>query len=117
MGSRPDCRTRSRVASSPRQTRSDSRSRGGLMRFRLLVLAGALGACLALTATAMATPQGPAGSLAVGKVTAIVPAPREPVGWDQPTTANWPVVGGNYLQQRYSALNQVSTANVTSLKE
>jgi len=87
------------------------------MRFRLLVLAAALGACLALTATAMATPDGLNGTTAAGKVTAIVPAPRNPVGWELPTTSNWPVVGGSYLQQRYSALNQVTTANVASLKE
>src|SRR5262245_50076080 len=87
------------------------------MRIRLHVLAAALGAFLALTATAMATPEGLNGTTAVGKVTAIVPAPRNPVGWEAPTTANWPVVGGNYLQQRYSALNQITTANVTSLKE
>ena len=87
------------------------------MRFRLLVLAAALGACLALTATAMATPDGLNGTTAAGKVTAIVPSPRNPVGWELPTTANWPVVGGNYLQQRYSALNQITSANVGSLKE
>src|SRR5262245_3249284 len=87
------------------------------MRFRMLVLAAAFGAVMVLTATAMATPEGLNGSTAAGKVTAIVPAPRVPEGWDVPTTSNWPVVGGNYLQQRYSALNQISTANVTSLKE
>jgi quinohemoprotein ethanol dehydrogenase len=88
------------------------------MRFRLLVLAAALGACLALTATAMATPDGLNGTTAVGKVTAVItPAPRNPVGWENPTTSNWPVVGGNYLQQRYSALNQITTANVAGLKE
>jgi PQQ-dependent dehydrogenase (methanol/ethanol family) len=87
------------------------------MRFRLLVLAAALGAVLALTATAMATPEGLTGSTAAGKVTAIVPAPRTPTGWELPTTANWPVVGGNYLQQRYSALNQITAANVSSLRE
>jgi len=88
------------------------------MRVRLLVLAVALIACLGLTATAMATPDGLNGTAAAKAVTANIPqAPRDPQGWENPTTADWPVVGGNYLQQRYSALNQVTTANVASLKE
>jgi len=88
------------------------------MRVRLLVLAVALTACLGLTATAMATPDGQNGTAAAKAVTANIPqAPRDPQGWENPTTADWPVVGGNYLQQRYSALNQVTTANVASLKE
>jgi quinohemoprotein ethanol dehydrogenase len=88
------------------------------MRVRLLVLATALGTCLALTASGMATPSGANGTVAAAKVAVTIPlAPRNPTGWDAPSGADWPVVGGNYLQNRYSSLNQITTGNVATLKE
>jgi quinohemoprotein ethanol dehydrogenase len=38
------------------------------------------------------------------------PAPGDPVG------NNWMVNGGNYFNQRYSALNQITTGNIANLK-
>ena len=86
------------------------------MRFaRLYLLAAAVAAFLIVAATALAHPDGrqaPAGSTRIADIPL---APANPEGWDQPSTADWPVVGGNYLQNRYSALTQVTTANVSRL--
>ena len=80
------------------------------MRFaRLHLLAVVVGAALVCTASAMAMPGG-AGS-AASKVKAadipLAPADARPSG-SQSAAADWPVVGGSYMNDRYSTLNQVN---------
>jgi len=87
------------------------------MRVRLFSLAIGVVAALALTATAMATPGGAAGKTSAKKTTAITLAPRDTTAWSAVPTSDWPVVGGNYGQTRFSGLTQVNSTNVTSLKE
>src|SRR2546428_1495500 len=86
------------------------------MRFgRTLFLAVSVGAFLAFAAPALATPNGQAGKVA----TAAVPfmTAFQPADLSVFPTDNWPVVGGNYQQDHYSALSQINTGNVASLKE
>jgi len=81
-------------------------------RYLLVVV---VGAALAFAATASATPSGTNGA---AKKMAIPNAPAfDPFTLIVPADENWPVVGGNYYQQRYSSLNQINSGNVTSLKE
>src|SRR3954453_4108927 len=84
---------------------------------RLYLLAAVVAAFLVVAATALAPPDGRNGAAGSTKVAEIPLTPADPTGWDQPSTDDWPVVGGNYLQNRYSALSQVTTANVSQLKE
>jgi quinohemoprotein ethanol dehydrogenase len=44
-------------------------------------------------------------------------APTDPrsAGWNAPPKADFPLVGGSYTNQRYSALNQITPANVGTL--
>jgi quinohemoprotein ethanol dehydrogenase len=86
------------------------------MRFgRLQVLAVSLFACLAFTATAMATPAVRAAH-AKAAIT-INPAPIfAPTDLNAYPTDNWPIVGGNNQQNHYSALNSINTTNVAGLK-
>ena len=84
---------------------------------RLYLLAAVVAAFLVVASTALAHPDGTNGAAGSTRVSEIPLTPADPTGWDQPSTADWPVVGGNYLQNRYSALNQVTTANVSQLKE
>jgi|SRR5579872_1114898 len=88
------------------------------MRFgRLQVLAVALFAMLAFTATAMATPSGQNGTTASAKVLLTIPqAPAiPPSSWNTSAGADWPMVGGDYYQNRYSTLTQINTTNVSTL--
>ncbi len=81
------------------------------MRFaRTWAVAGAVSACLVLTGTALA---------ATSKTAAFIPpAPAfAPTDLVAPAGADWATNGGDYGQTRYSTLNQVTTANVASLKE
>ena len=57
----------------------------------------------------MAMPGG-AGSAALKVKAADIPlAPADAsTEWAQSAAADWPVVGGNYMNDRYSALNQVT---------
>jgi PQQ-dependent dehydrogenase (methanol/ethanol family) len=80
------------------------------MRFgRLQVLAVAIGVGLTLVATA---------SAAQGRKSDTIPtAPRfAPTDLVAPAGANWATNGGDYGQTRYSTLNQITSANVSSLK-
>jgi alcohol dehydrogenase (cytochrome c) len=77
---------------------------------RLVVLAGAT--VLAVATTAAAQPS------AHSAATAIAPAPAftaQDLG-ATPST-NWLSTGGNLANQRYSTLNQITTANVAGLKQ
>jgi alcohol dehydrogenase (cytochrome c) len=49
-------------------------------------------------------------------VASAVPADQAAPGPGDPVGNNWSVNGGNYYNQRYSALNQITTSNVASLK-
>jgi quinohemoprotein ethanol dehydrogenase len=80
-----------------------------------LFLAVLLSACLVFAAPALATPNGHAGQAATAAVP-FIPAFQPPDLSVFPTD-NWPVVGGNYQQDHYSALSQINTGNVASLKE
>jgi quinohemoprotein ethanol dehydrogenase len=79
------------------------------MRFgRLHLLAVAIGAALALTAAASATPK---------RTTNIPLAPVfNPTALTAPAGEDWVTNGGDYGQTRYSTLNQVNTGNVAGLK-
>jgi len=87
-------------------------------RLHLLALVVGAFAFLAFTTAAMATPGGHNGTAASGKVAVPIPfAPRNaPDSWNTTAGADWPVVGGNYFQNRYSTLNEINTTNVSSLK-
>jgi quinohemoprotein ethanol dehydrogenase len=89
------------------------------MRFaRLHLLAVVVGAALVLTTAATAMPGG-AGSAALKVKVADIPlAPADAsTEWSQSAATDWPVVGGSYMNDRYSTLNQVNVGNVASLKE
>ncbi len=85
------------------------------MRFRSLFLAVMVGACLAFAVPALATPNGNAGKAATAAVP-FIPA-FQPVDLSGFPTENWPVVGGNYQQDHYSALSQINVGSVAALKE
>jgi quinohemoprotein ethanol dehydrogenase len=86
------------------------------MRFgRSLFLAVVVSACLAFAVPALATPNGHVGKVATAAVP-FIPA-FQPADLSVFPTDNWPVVGGNYQQDHYSALSQINTGNVASLKE
>jgi glucose dehydrogenase len=79
---------------------------------RLHILAVAVGASLLLAAPVLGAPQGKAK----GAIAPIVLAPNfQPADLGVYAGADWPVIGGDYQQDRYSTLNQVSTANVAGL--
>jgi len=81
---------------------------------RLHILAVAVGASLLLAAPVFAAPQ----SKAKGAIAPIVLAPNfQPADLGVYAGADWPVIGGDYQGDRYSTLNQVTTANVAGLKE
>jgi PQQ-dependent dehydrogenase (methanol/ethanol family) len=82
---------------------------------RSLFLAAVVGACLAFAVPALATPNGYVGQAATAAVP-FIPA-FQPADLSVFPTDNWPVVGGNYQQDHYSALSQINTGNVASLKE
>src|SRR5258708_12079301 len=80
------------------------------MRFgRRQVLTLAVGAFFAFAAIASATP--------AKKADIPTAPPFLPTDLVAPAGADWATNGGDYGQTRYSTLNQVTTANVTSLKE
>jgi len=91
------------------------------MRFgRLHLLAVVVGAFafLAFTTAAMATPSGQNGTTGSAKRLAFIPvAPANPPSsWNSSAGNDWPVVGGDYEQNRYSTLSDINTSNVSGLK-
>jgi quinohemoprotein ethanol dehydrogenase len=90
------------------------------MRFgRLHLLAVVVGAFafLAFTTAAMATPSGQNGTAAAGRAVAVPIAPyTPPASWNSTAGTDWPVVGGDYFQNRYSTLSEINTSNVSGLK-
>ena len=49
-------------------------------------------------------------------VASAVPADQSTPGPGDPVGNNWGVNGGNYFNQRYSGLDQITTSNVANLK-
>jgi quinohemoprotein ethanol dehydrogenase len=81
---------------------------------RLHILAVVVGAFLVLAAPVFAASQGTAKT-AIAPI--VLAPPFAPADLGVYAGADWPVVGGDYQGDRYSTLNQVTTANVSSLKE
>ena len=75
-------------------------------RLLLVLLAGAVAA-----APALATPNGRGSGINI----ASAPAFR-PDDLARFAGTNWPTVGGDYEQDRYSTLSQIDTGNVARLK-
>jgi len=67
----------------------------------------------------MATPSGHTGTTASSKVLLDIPAApiNPPASWNTSAGADWPMVGGNYQQNRFSTLSQITKDNVSGLKE
>jgi PQQ-dependent dehydrogenase (methanol/ethanol family) len=81
---------------------------------RLHILAVVVGAFLVLAAPVFAASQGTAKTA----IAPIVLAPAfQPADLGVYAGADWPTIGGDYQGDRYSTLNQITTANVSSLKE
>ena len=58
-------------------------------------------------------PAAVAGAIAAGIFAAAVAANPE---WTAPPGADFPVTGGNYWHQRYSALDEINASNVATLE-
>ena len=81
---------------------------------RLHILAVVVGASLVLAAPVFAASQGTAKTA----IAPIVLAPAfTPADLGVYAGADWPTIGGDYQGDRYSTLNQITTANVAGLKE
>jgi quinohemoprotein ethanol dehydrogenase len=56
-----------------------------------------------------------AAALLVTSVAIVARVGANDADWRQPATKDFPLVGGNWANQRYSALDQISTSNVKNL--
>lgn len=87
-----------------------------MKRRRVLLVGLVAGAALALASAgaAMRPPDAPKASAAAG----VAPVPAFSASeLTAPAAANWPTVGGNIWNQRYSTLDQINSTNVSGLEQ